>query len=159
MDKNLLIVQSEYLNYKNERMFNYNNVPTKNQFIHNVTLTEKTNINHSCKGKWIYNYVPKSPFSDEFIMGFYFTSDFELNPVTEQPPQVNAYVNQLQNQSEGLVGPIKNKMAFDKVIRFLEKLVDVCAALFIHHNRPDLIGFSIANLVVPKMTRPRHDSP
>lgn len=43
--------------------------------------------------------------------------------------------------------------AINKILSFLEKLVDVCATLFISYNNPDMLKVALTNIIVPKMTR------
>lgn len=149
-DENLIVVKSPFVNYNNQTSYNFSNLPSNSSFIHNITLSGNaiTNID-SYKGKWIYNYIPKSPFSDEFILGFYFTSDFSVDPLKNEFPIVETYVNNVQNKSEA----ISKRMGLDKILSFLERLIDVCASLIVNHNSANLVQFGIANMMIPKMTK------
>ena len=48
-------------------------------------------------------------------------------------------------------------MSINKIIYFLEKLVDVCASIFISYNNPDLLKVTLTNIIIPKMTRPTNN--
>lgn len=155
VDSNLLVIRQQSLNYKNETVMNYTNFAEKDKYMHNITTTRKSVIaNSTGKGTWVYNYVPKNEFSDEFLIAFYFTSDFGLGALTTKYPQVIAYTKNIQNKGEVFINKHNKQPSINKVLTFLGKFIDVCASLFISYNNPDLLKFTLTNIIVPKMTRP-----
>ncbi len=155
VDSNLLVIRQQSLNYKNETVTNYTNFAEKDKYMHNITITRKSAVtSRTEKGTWVYNYIPKNEFSDEFLIAFYFTSDFGLGALTTKCPQVIAYTKNLQNKGELFINKYNKEPSINKILAFLGKFVDVCASLFISYNNPDLLKFTLTNIIVPKMTRP-----
>ncbi|MCB9361626.1 MAG: hypothetical protein H6588_10030 [Flavobacteriales bacterium] len=154
VDSNLLVVRQQQLNFKNENVTNYTNLPATKKYLHSITTTRKTvEVGVKFKGKWVYNYVPKSKYADEFLMAFYFTSDFGFEPLINEFTNVIAYSNHIQKESDKLIQHYNQEPAINKILSFLEKLVDVCATLFISYNNPDMLKVALTNIIVPKMTR------
>jgi hypothetical protein len=154
VDSNLLVVRQQQLNFKNENVTNYTNLPATKKYLHSITTTRKTvEVGVKFKGKWVYNYVPKSKYADEFLMAFYFTSDFGFEPLINEFTNVIAYSNNIQKQGELTINRFNQQPAINKILNFLEKLVDVCATLFISYNNPDMLKVALTNIIVPKMTR------
>ena len=154
VDSNLLVVRQQQLNFKNENVTNYTNLPANKKYLHSITTTRKTvGAAANFNGKWVYNYVPKSKYADEFLMAFYFTSDFGFESLINQFPNVIAYSNNIQKKADMLLQNYNQEPAINKIISFLEKLVDVCASIFISYNNPDMLKVALTNIIVPKMTR------
>jgi hypothetical protein len=155
IDSNLLVIRQQQLNYKNETVTNFTNLPAKKKYLHSITTTRKTVTNQfNFNGKWVYNYIPKTKFSDEFLMAFYFTSDFGFEPLLNEFPNVIAYSNNIQKKGELMLNNYNQEPTINKILNFLERLVDVCASVFISYNNPDLLKVALTNIIIPKMTRP-----
>lgn len=155
IDSNLLIIKQQSLNHKNETVTNYTNFAQKNKYMHNITTTRSSVMSHKInKGTWVFNYIPKNEFSDEFLIAFYFTSDFGLGALTTKYPQVIAYTKNVQNKGEVFINKYNHEPSINKVLTFLGKFIDVCASLFISYNSPDLLKLTLTNIIVPKMIKP-----
>ncbi len=148
--RDLVILKTDYNNYKNKPMTNYSNLPTK-QLLPRSVLTSTDNTYQS--GDWIINYSPSNKAVDEFIIGFYLTSSFGDTKLEEQFPKVIAYGNAFEERGNNWLDNSQRKPVLDKILSFLEKLIDVCAAIVINYNNPDLIRYAVANVVVPKMAK------
>jgi hypothetical protein len=158
VDSNLLVIRHQQLNFKNETVTNYTNLPGNKKYLHSITSTRKTVMpNYNFKGKWIYNYVSKTKYSDEFLMAFYFTSNFGFESLSNQFPTVIAFSNSIQKKGDLLVEKYNQETSINKIISFLEKLVDVCASIFISYNNPDLLKVALTNIIIPKMKRPTNN--
>ena len=155
IDTNLLVIKQQSLNHKNKTVTNYTNFAKKDKYIHNITTTRGSAMSSQInKGTWVFNYIPKNEFSEEFLIAFYFTSDFGLGALTNKYPQVIAYTKSLQNRGEVFINKYNQKPNINKILLFLGKFIDVCASLFISYNNPDLLKFTLTNIIVPKMTKP-----
>lgn len=150
LEENLLVVKSDYSLMKNKKSTNYASLPSENRLPHSII--SKNNLTTS-NGKWIFNYSPKNKFSDEFLIGFYFTSDFGFEALTEHVPKIIAYGNAIEEKGNVMLTNFNQEPALNKIITFLEKLIDICAAIIINYNNPDLIRYTIANVLVPKMVK------
>lgn len=150
IEQNLLVVKSSTTNYKNKIVTNYSSLPTKNTFPHSIISSKNiSDIN----GKWVINYSPKNMYSDEFLIGFYFTSDLGIKSIEETFPKVIAYGNAIEEKGTMLLNNFNHEPTINKILAFLEKLIDVCAAIVINYNNPDIIRYTIANMLVPKMVK------
>ena len=146
----LIVLKTDYNNYKNKAMTNYSNLPTKKLRPRSVlTSNEKTYET----GDWIINYSPSNKAVDEFIIGFYLTSSFVDTKLEEHFPKVIAYGNAFEERDNNWLNNTQRKPVLDKILSFLEKLIDVCAAIVINYNNPDIIRYTVANVVVPKMAK------
>lgn len=150
LEENLLIVKSDYSLMKNKKSTNYTSLPAKNRLPHSII--SKNDLTTS-SGKWIFNYSPKNKFSDEFLIGFYFTSDFGFEVLTENAPKIIAYGNAIEEKGNVMLSNFNQEPALNKILSFLEKLIDICAAIVINYNNPDIIRYTIANVLVPKMVK------
>ncbi|HRP59782.1 MAG TPA: hypothetical protein PK833_05770 [Vicingus sp.] len=52
-----------------------------------------------------------------------------------------------------MINNFNNESALNRILSFLEKLIDVCAAIVINYNNPDIIRYAVANVLVPKMVK------
>lgn len=155
VDSNLLVIRQQQLNYKNETVTNFTNLPAKKKYLHSITTTRRTvTNNYKFSGKWVYNYIPKTKFSDEFLMAFYFTSDFGFEPLLNEFTNVIAYSNNIQKKGELMLNNYNQEPTINKILNFLERFIDVCASVFISYNNPDLLKVALTNIIIPKMTRP-----
>jgi len=146
----LIVIKTDYNNYKNKSMTNYSNLPTK-QLLPRSILTSTGNTYQ--KGDWIINYSPSNKAVDEFIIGFYLTSSFGDTKLEEQFPKIIAYGNAIEERSNNWLNNSPRIPVLDKILSFLERLIDVCAAIVINYNNPDLMRYAVANVVVPKMAK------
>lgn len=155
IDSNLLVIKQQQLNHKNETVTNYTNLPKNKKYLHSITSTRKAvNPNYNFKEKWIYNYVPKTKYSEEFLMAFYFTSNFGVEPLMNEFPNIIAYSNRIEKKGDLLAQKYNQEPTLNKILNFLERLIDVCASVFISYNNPDLLKVALTNIIIPKMTRP-----
>ncbi|MGE0560752.1 MAG: hypothetical protein AB7O47_02965 [Flavobacteriales bacterium] len=148
--EDLIVVKTDYDNYRDKPMTNYSNLPTKKLLPRSIL----TSIDKDYKaGDWIINYSPKNKAVDEFLIGFYLTSGFGDVNLEKQFPKVIAFGNAIEERSNNWLNNSNKTPVFDKILHFLEKLIDVCAAIVINYNNPDIIRYAVANVVVPKMTK------
>lgn len=150
VEQNLLIVKSDYALNKNKSATNYCSVPNKNTLPRSIISNK--NITES-KGKWIINYSARNKFSDEFLIGFYFTSNFGIEALVEHYPKVIAYGDAIEEKTNTILNGFNKEPALNRILSFLEKLIDVCAAIVINYNNPDIIRYAVANIMVPKMVK------
>lgn len=148
LEENLLVVKNDYAVLK--KSTNYTSLPAKNRLPHNII--SKNNLTAS-QGKWIINYSRKNKFSDEFLIGFYFTSDFGFEALAEHSPKIIAYGNAIEEKGNIMLTNFNQEPTLNKILSFLERLIDVCAAIVINYNNPDIVRYTIANILVPKMTK------
>lgn len=150
LEENLLVVKTDYSLMKNKKSTNYTSLPSKNRLPHSII--SKNSLTSSSR-RWIFNYSPKNKFSDEFLIGFYFTSDFGFEALTEHAPKIIAYGNAIEEKGNEMLSNFNQEPALNKILSFLEKLIDVCAAIVINYSNPDIIRYAVANVLVPKMAK------
>ncbi|KAB1065980.1 hypothetical protein [Salibacter halophilus] len=80
IDKDLLVVKFKYKNYQDKNIVDFSSTVEN----YEIQLEESPEINaRSFKGSWVFNYWEGDSYSDESIRGFYFTSEFEKQPIPE----------------------------------------------------------------------------
>ncbi|HRN41618.1 MAG TPA: hypothetical protein PK649_06045 [Vicingus sp.] len=150
LETNLLVVKTEYALPKYKKSTNYTSLPSKKRLPHSII--SKNDLTTS-EGKWVINYSPKNKYSDEFLIGFFFTSNFGFESIEEHFPKIIAYGNAIEEKSSNMINNFNNESALNRILSFLEKLIDVCAAIVINYNNPDIIRYAVANVLVPKMVK------
>ena len=77
IDKNILIIKSQYTNYDNQEIVVFNHFNLKNDYGFKIQTEDLSLYQKDMKQEWIYEYTAKSEYSKESITGFYFPENFE----------------------------------------------------------------------------------
>ncbi len=86
----LLVTLNEYEDYNEKNIFEINSLELGKNSRYSINVDnekDKSNL----KGKWIYNYSPKTDYSTESIEAFYFTENFNSKQLTPKYSKLIQY--------------------------------------------------------------------
>lgn len=78
IDKDLLVVKFKYKNYQDKAIVEFSSIIKE----HKIDIEERPDLyTKSVKGTWVFDYWEGGSYTDESIRGFYFTTEFEKQPI------------------------------------------------------------------------------
>lgn len=91
IDQNVLIIKDKYKDYENQDVVEFQHFDlTSNDgftiYSKDVTLYQKDFTN-----KWLYEYHPKTKYSDETLTAFYFPTNFSSGPIPQKYAHMIGY--------------------------------------------------------------------
>jgi hypothetical protein len=133
IDQNVLIIKDKYKDYENKDIAEFQHFDlTSNDgftiYSKDVTLYQKDFTN-----KWLYEYHPKTEYSDETLTAFYFPTNFSSAPIPQKYAQMIGYSDCLidtttskfkDDSKEGWVDLPKNwiLLSIKEKVRLLEEM-------------------------------------
>jgi hypothetical protein len=90
----VLVIKSSHEEKQGSAGLTFTSVGIGKSYGHSINVSRNLEkYNQSLQGKWVFEYEPKTTYSDESVSGFYFITDLESKPLPEKYARMVQYTN------------------------------------------------------------------
>lgn len=83
--KDILIIKTKTKDYNKKNIIRYDELSLNNNYgLYLEKDDKKTSVEKPEKGTWVYDYQPKTSYSEEYIEAFYFPENFKSIPLDQK---------------------------------------------------------------------------
>lgn len=94
IEKDQLVVKWKYKNYQGKNVVEFSSIRLASGDTYEITVVDNADIpNQTIQGKWIFDYWQGGEYSEESIRAYYFTTNFESHPLTDEYARIVQYSN------------------------------------------------------------------
>lgn len=91
IDRNVLVIKSQYKNYKKQDIVEFEGLDLKDYYNFSIYSEDVSLYQKDVSNKWFFKYSEKTTYSDESLTAFYFPKNFSSVPIPQKYSQMIGY--------------------------------------------------------------------